>query len=344
MKKKCRTCRVELNVSSFSKSSRTTDGYQVNCLDCAIKVRNRRNKKYRSVDRILNSQPGLTLKTSTLLEIRSEYLKRVPADKINVIENGQKVGGGKCFRIISALKQKELINSSGHVIPQFTKQELDERGTLKAGRKVVYASDEERHEAVLRNSREFKKRNPAKIRKWGKEHHAKNREKHLEYAREYHKQNKEKKYQDVKRWRENNPERWEQIKKTYQPIISAKREQRKKVDINYKLRVLISTRILVAIKNSSGKKAYKTNQLIGCTVPYLRKYLERQFYDHPETGETMSWDNHGLYGWHIDHISPIAGYDLTKKSQQLKAFHYSNMQPLWAKENLSKGAKSPRRK
>jgi hypothetical protein len=60
-------------------------------------------------------------------------------------------------------------------------------------------------------------------------------------------------------------------------------------------------------------------------------HLQKQF------KEGMTKENHGL--WHIDHIRPISSFDLTKPEQQIKCFHYTNLQPLWAKENLSKGSK-----
>jgi desulfoferrodoxin (superoxide reductase-like protein) len=61
--------------------------------------------------------------------------------------------------------------------------------------------------------------------------------------------------------------------------------------------------------------------------------LEKQF----KLG--MNWDNYGRSGWHIDHIKPCASFDLTKKEEQLKCFHYTNLQPLWARENLIKSDK-----
>ena len=53
----------------------------------------------------------------------------------------------------------------------------------------------------------------------------------------------------------------------------------------------------------------------------------------------MTWENHGKYGWHIDHIRPCSSFDLTDPEQQKLCCHYTNLQPLWAKDNLSKGYK-----
>jgi hypothetical protein len=54
----------------------------------------------------------------------------------------------------------------------------------------------------------------------------------------------------------------------------------------------------------------------------------------------MSWENYGK--WHIDHIRPLTSFNLSDENQQLKAGHYTNLQPLWASENVRKGAKYER--
>ena len=70
--------------------------------------------------------------------------------------------------------------------------------------------------------------------------------------------------------------------------------------------------------------------LVGCTVQELRDHLESKFTD------GMSWENHGE--WHVDHIKPCASYALADEAQQKECFHYTNLQPLWANDNMSKGS------
>lgn len=77
----------------------------------------------------------------------------------------------------------------------------------------------------------------------------------------------------------------------------------------------------------------RTIDLLGCTISELRQHLENRFIG------GMTWENHGLHGWHIDHIRPCASFDLTQPAQQRECFHYLNLQPLWAKDNMSKSAK-----
>lgn len=78
-------------------------------------------------------------------------------------------------------------------------------------------------------------------------------------------------------------------------------------------------------------KAAKTFDAAGCTVAELRAYLESKWLP------GMSWENYGLKGWHVDHVTPCSFFDLSDPEQQLKCFHYTNLQPLWAFDNISKG-------
>ena len=105
-----------------------------------------------------------------------------------------------------------------------------------------------------------------------------------------------------------------------------------KTDINYRLRKLLRGRIHGALKLKNTKKLASTFELIGCSVSELKSHLESKFKD------GMTWNNHSLFGWHIDHIKPCSSFDLTKEKQQKECFHYTNLQPLWAIDNLSKWA------
>lgn len=74
-----------------------------------------------------------------------------------------------------------------------------------------------------------------------------------------------------------------------------------------------------------------TKDWLGCSPKELKIYIESKF----KTG--MNWDNYGYYGWHIDHITPLSS--ASTKDEFKKLIHYTNLQPLWAKDNLRKGAK-----
>ena len=88
----------------------------------------------------------------------------------------------------------------------------------------------------------------------------------------------------------------------------------------------------LAIKSS--QKAGSAVRDLGCSIEDLRTHLEYKFQ------KGMTWENRGKYGWHIDHIVPLSKFDLSKKEEFLKACHYTNLQPLWAKDNLKKHNKN----
>ena len=109
-------------------------------------------------------------------------------------------------------------------------------------------------------------------------------------------------------------------------------QQKQRTNSSYKIQDNISRRIRASM--TQGYKSETTIKLLGCSIEELKIHLEEQF------KKGMSWDNYGMYGWHIDHIMPCSSFDLTDIEQQKICFHYTNLQPLWAKDNLSKGNKS----
>jgi hypothetical protein len=106
-------------------------------------------------------------------------------------------------------------------------------------------------------------------------------------------------------------------------------KKRRKTDVNYRLRCNLRSRLSDTLsKNLKCGSAIKD---LGCSLDQLKYHLEGKF----QPG--MTWNNYGK--WHIDHIRPLAAFDLRDRSQFLQAVHYLNLQPLWAKDNCSKQAK-----
>jgi signal recognition particle GTPase len=183
--------------------------------------------------------------------------------------------------------------------------------------------------------KEYNKKNKEKIKEQKKEYYQKNKEQILEYRqknkekfkeqkKEYYKKNKEKFKEYDKEYRQKNKEKLKEYKKEYQ-------RKRYQNDVDYRITDSIRRRIRKAIKSQAAIKSNKSIELLGCSIPEVRQHLENQFKD------GMSWENHGE--WHIDHIKPCASFDLTDPKQQKECFNYKNLQPLWAEENLTKGAK-----
>lgn len=98
-----------------------------------------------------------------------------------------------------------------------------------------------------------------------------------------------------------------------------------------KLRSLFRSRIRTCLTKTSTPRCARSVELLGCSVDEARQHIETKF----QAG--MAWTNHGT-AWHVDHIRPCASFDLTDPVQQRACFHYTNLQPLWAIDNLIKGA------
>lgn len=97
----------------------------------------------------------------------------------------------------------------------------------------------------------------------------------------------------------------------------------KKKSLDYRLRDNLRRRLSKALKGAPRDK--QAHLLLGCSWRRFKKHIEESF------TEGMVWDNYGE--WHIDHVNPLMTYDLTKRGQQSKAFHYTNLRALWGDEN-----------
>lgn len=114
----------------------------------------------------------------------------------------------------------------------------------------------------------------------------------------------------------------DKIQKT-KNIYNLKRE---KEDINYKLTRRLRNRLYYALKKKSWKKDTHFSKYIGCSLEELKQHLQSQFI------ENMNWNNYGL--WEIDHLIPLSSAN--SPEELYKLCHYTNLQPLWAKDNRIK--------
>lgn len=135
---------------------------------------------------------------------------------------------------------------------------------------------------------------------------------------------------------------WE--KRNHLKVLERNRIRRRTPEFRAKVKASIKkwrsiphNRIAERLRNSLKrgikgiKKSASTEQLLGCSFEFLKTYLESKFFP------GMNWDNVSM--WHIDHIRPCSSFDLTIESEQRECFHYTNLQPLWAKDNIAKGAR-----
>ena len=99
-----------------------------------------------------------------------------------------------------------------------------------------------------------------------------------------------------------------------------------KSDVLFKLKHTLRNRLNNALRQNH-KSGSAVNDL-GCSIEEFKNYIQSKFKD------GMNWKNQGE--WHIDHIKPLSSFDLTDRNQLLEACHYTNLQPLWAIENLKK--------
>jgi len=110
--------------------------------------------------------------------------------------------------------------------------------------------------------------------------------------------------------------------------------KQQKTNPQFRLASNVRKRITRYLKGIRGRKYGKTNELLSCDWKYLKKHLESNFYNNKKTKEPMTWSNYGK--WHVDHIMPLSSFDLIIVEEQFAACHFSNLQPLWAEDNIAK--------
>jgi hypothetical protein len=141
----------------------------------------------------------------------------------------------------------------------------------------------------------------------------------------------------VKLWQSKNLDKVKTYKRKHENLNSINIYKKKKERIKNNPIFRFKSNIRCLIKNSfsciNHKKSSKTSNILGCSIEDFKVYMESLFQ------KEMSWENHGTNGWHIDHIIPISS--ATTEEDVIRLNHYTNLQPLWAAENIRKGNKMP---
>ena len=205
------------------------------------------------------------------------------------------------------------------------KKKSEEQVTKKcSGCKVVKSLDEFSKDKTGKSGRH------AHCKECWKQYYEANREKLLEYNKQWAKDNKEKKAEYNRQYnQEHKAERNEYRRNRYN---NEYRRNRYKSDELYRLSCVVKASIYRALKSSEGsKEGNSTLDMLPYTLSQLKEHIERQF------EPWMTWENHGE--WHIDHIYPQSKlpYDSMTHPNFLKCWALENLQPLEAKENISKG-------
>jgi len=189
--------------------------------------------------------------------------------------------------------------------------------------KVQCKYNRERH---LKQMRDWRKANKEKIKAYyelnikeqRRSYYEANKEHFEAQSKTYYEANKERRKILNKKYREENKE-----------VLSSRHRERCAADSLYKLIHSLRSNSTRAFKRIGINKPVKTETLLGCSWQEAKEHMEKLFQP------SMTWANHGA--WHIDHKVPIASATTIEEAIALN--HISNLQPLWALDNLVKSAK-----
>lgn len=323
----CSKCKLIKPYSDFTLSKTVKSGRKSSCKDCDHKYYLENKQKF--IDRQEKNKDKIKIYAKDRYENNKEELLR-KKNKYRANNKEKIQAQGKIYRENNKeeieRKRKIYYDKTKVLHPRKnkTKEELRDN-SRKCAREYYHANKEkikEYRESTKNNinagRRRWSSENRDKVKKYNKDNYSKNRDQKIEYANNYRFNNRDK--INISR-KENN----------YKQTIYQR--ERMKSDPVFKLSRVLRSRILSSIKAQNGTKAYGAIELLGCTIKEARDHLEKKF------TKGMSWDNHSKTGWHIDHIIPCCSFDLTDPIQQKKCFNYTNLQPLWAFDNLSKGCK-----
>ncbi len=204
---------------------------------------------------------------------------------------------------------------------------------IKERKRLEYLKYKDRYAEANKKRRE---KNPEYNKKYLSKYYSENKEILKIKQKEYYENNKDIILEKQKNYILNNKDRRKKYHTEYREKFKNKLKNyhkeylknRRNNDILFKLKGILSHRVRCFLKSRDIRKNNRIKDIIGCDLNEFKIHIELQF------KEGMSWDNYGYYGWHIDHKIPLASAKTEEEMYNL--FHYSNLQPLWAKENFEK--------
>ena len=235
--------------------------------------------------------------------VRQKIWREANKDKIKIYNKTSEDKRKNYYKL-----NKDRIKLRKKIYREINKEKIKEQN------KTYYETNKNKIKCRVKYYRQL---NLDKIKEKKKNYYNKNKVKVLKKSTDYYIANKENKKEYDKVYNKINKKK-----------INAYKRFRHKNDIQYKLACNLRTRLRSAI-NGNHKSGSAVKDL-GCSISELKTYLESKFLP------GMTWDNWNQYGWHIDHIKPLSSFNLTDREQLLEACHYTNLQPLWATDNLSK--------
>ncbi len=284
-------------------------------------------KKNKILDEFYNKKSALSGKSSQCKKCcdkysKSHYYKNNKKEKLSVL--------GKYLY--------ELLNKEFKIDYNKKYRSKNLKNILEYNRKYQNVNKK----TINKQKSEKRKNNPRIFRERERKKYAKNRKRVREYQKKYHEKNKKRinerrreirysKIEEVRAYkrkhRDDNRDKYKKYQKNY-------KHKKYYSDENYRLKMIIKSRIRTAIKTCNGTKNNTTLELLGCSIKFIKNHLQSKF------KKGMSWKNYGngKYKWNLDHVIPCAYFDLTKQKEQEKCFHWSNLQPLWQEDNIKKGS------
>ena len=304
----CTKCQIEKPKAEFYRHRSGKDGIRAQCRSCMNDAS--RHYKEANIEKIkqINREYRQENKEELRKKAKGNYQRYLKVNPDKVRKQGREYA--RCYREKSPNKGIEATAKWRKTNPEKAKE--SRRRTREKGaeryREQRLRHREENRDKILEKERQRRQSNPEKYRERTKKWQEENREKYIELRKLSRKKN-----------RDNE--------RKYHTKYCKKRRSE---DLLFKLITNIRIAINQAIqKNSKGGRSIA---LLGCSIDRLKDHLDKP---------GMSWDNWSPDGWHIDHIIPCAAFDFSKLDQQKQCFNFKNLQPLWAKDNMSKGAKLP---